>query len=293
MSDLFHLRDASLKRYNTLGIQSTAADLYLPFSEEAFKEAIRETKDKKRVILGNGSNILLAKEYYDDSYAFVISTHADHLRIADDEMKAEAGCSLQRLAWFCIEQGISGYEFAEDIPGTIGGALISNAGQFEYTIGMYVTWIDVYLPHSDTFERIIPELEFFGYRRSKLEEMEAIVLACGLRIPQGDGSSSLDKVLEYKRERYRKQPRNHPNAGSVFKRPTKEGKTFYVWKLFEEAGLRGLRIGDAEVSAKHPGFIVNHGNATHQDMLALVQECQQRIKEQFDIDLHLEWKIIE
>ncbi|MGB7595717.1 MAG: UDP-N-acetylmuramate dehydrogenase [Erysipelotrichaceae bacterium] len=293
MTDLFHLHDASLKRYNTLGIQSTAADLYLPFSEEAFKEAILTTKDKKRVILGNGSNILLAKAYYDDSYAFVVSTNADHLHIVDGEMVAEAGCSLQRLAWFCIEQGIVGYEFAEDIPGTIGGALISNAGQFEYTIGMYVTWIDVYLPHSDTFERIKPDSEFFGYRRSKLEEMDAIVLACGLRIPEGDGAGSLDKVLEYKRERYRKQPRNHPNAGSVFKRPTKGGETFYVWKLFEEAKLRGFRIGDAEVSAKHPGFIVNHGNATHQDMLALVNECQKRIKEQFDIDLHLEWKIIE
>jgi UDP-N-acetylmuramate dehydrogenase len=293
MSDLFHLRDASLKRYNTLGIDSTAADLYLPFSEEAFKDAILATKGKKRIVLGNGSNILLAREQYDETYAFVVSSYADHLHISDGEMIAEAGCSLQRLAWFCIEQGIAGYEFAEDIPGTIGGALISNAGQFEYTIGMYVTWIDVYLPHKDTFERIFPEPDFFGYRRSRLEEMEAIVLACGLCIPEGDGSLSLDKVLEYKRERYRKQPRNHPNAGSVFKRPTKNGETFYVWKLFEEAGLRGFRIGDAEVSAKHPGFIVNHGEATPQDMLELVQECQTRIKEQFDIDLHLEWKIID
>jgi len=115
MTDLFHLHDASLKRYNTLGIKSTAADLYLPFSEEAFKEAILKTKDKKRVILGNGSNILLAKEYYDDSYAFVVSTNADNLHIVENEMVAEAGCSLQRLAWFCIEQGIAGYEFAEDI----------------------------------------------------------------------------------------------------------------------------------------------------------------------------------
>ncbi len=293
MSDLFHLHDASLKRYNTLGIEANAANLYLPFSKQAFKEAILATKNKKRVVLGNGSNILLAKDHYDDSYAFLVSSYADHLCIVDDEMVAEAGCSLQRLSWFCIEQGIAGYEFAEDIPGTIGGALISNAGQFEYTIGMYVNWIDIYLPTTDTFERIVPDADFFGYRRSRLEELEAIVLAVGLRMPQGDSAASLDKVLEYKRERYRKQPRNHPNAGSVFKRPTKEGKTFYVWKLFEEAGLRGFRIGDAEVSLKHPGFIVNHGNATHQDMLALVEECQRRVKEQFEIDLHLEWKIID
>lgn len=293
MNDLFLLRDASLKRFNTLGITSTAANLYLPFSQEAFIEAILQTKDKKRIILGNGSNVLLAKDHYDDSYAFIVSAYADHLHIVDNEMIAEAGCSLQRLAWFCIEQGISGYEFAEDIPGTIGGALISNAGQFEYTIGMYVNWIDVYLPQTDQFERIYPDVEFFGYRRSRLEEIEAIVLACGLRMPMGSASESLDKVLEFKRERYRKQPRNHPNAGSVFKRPTKEGTTYYVWKLFEEAGLRGFRIGDAEVSNKHPGFIVNHGNATQQDMLALVRECQKRVKEQFDVDLHLEWKIIE
>ena len=293
MSELFHLHDASLKRYNTLGISAVAAHLYLPFSQDALKEAILITQDKKRIILGNGSNILLAKEYYDDTYAFIISSYADALHISENEMIAEAGVSLQRLSWFCIEQGISGFEFAEDIPGTIGGALISNAGQFEYTIGMYVTWIDVYLPLFDRFERIIPDPDFFGYRRSKLEEMQAIVLACGLRMPRENALESLDKVLEYKRERYRKQPRNHPNAGSVFKRPTKGDETHYVWKLFEETGLRGFRIGDAEVSAKHPGFIVNHGNATQQDMMALVRECQKRVKERFAIDLQLEWKIIE
>jgi UDP-N-acetylmuramate dehydrogenase len=182
MNDLFLLHDASWKRYNTLGLEAVAKNLYLPFSQEALKEAIMLTKDKKRVILGNGSNILLAKESYDDTYAFIVSSNTDKLSIEDDLMVAEAGVSLQRLAWFCIEQGIDGYEFAEDIPGTIGGALISNAGQFEYTIGMYVAWIDVYLPRTESFERITPDADFFGYRRSGLEELDAIVLACGLRV---------------------------------------------------------------------------------------------------------------
>jgi UDP-N-acetylmuramate dehydrogenase len=293
MNDLFLLHDASLKRYNTLGLEAVAKNLYLPFSQEAFKEAINLTRDKKRVILGNGSNILLVKESYDDAYAFIVSANTDKLSIEGDLMVAEAGVSLQRLSWFCIEQGIDGYEFAEDIPGTIGGALISNAGQFEYTIGMYVAWIDVYLPRTESFERITPDADFFGYRRSGLEELDAIVLACGLRVQKGDGAKSLDKVLDYKRERYRKQPRNHPNAGSVFKRPTKDGVTYYVWKLFEETGLRGYRIGDAEVSAKHPGFIVNLSNATQEDIMALVKECQTRVKERFAIDLQLEWKLID
>jgi len=208
-------------------------------------------------------------------------------------MVAEAGVTLDRLAWFCIEQSIGGFEFAEDIPGTVGGALIMNAGQFEYTIGMYVNWIDVYHPASDEFKRIYPDPDFFGYRRSKLEEEGAVVLACGLRMPPGESMKSLDKVLEYKRERYRKQPRNYPNAGSVFKRPTKDGETYYVWKLFEETGLRGYRIGDAQVSDKHPGFIVNLGKASQKDVLDLVSECMKRVKQRFDIDLQLEWKVID
>jgi UDP-N-acetylmuramate dehydrogenase len=293
MNELFLLHDASLKRYNTLGLDAVASNLYLPFSQEAFNQALIQTKDKTRVLIGRGANILLAKAYYDDSYAFIVTSNAGNLRLENGEMVAEAGVTLDRLAWFCIEQSIGGFEFAEDIPGTVGGALIMNAGQFEYTIGMYVNWIDVYHPASDEFKRIHPDPDFFGYRRSKLEEEGAVVLACGLRTPPGESMKSLEKVLEYKRERYRKQPRNYPNAGSVFKRPTKDGETYYVWKLFEETGLRGYRIGDAQVSEKHPGFIVNLGKASQKDVLDLVSECMKRVKERFDIDLHLEWKVIE
>jgi len=293
MNDLVILNDASLRRYNTLGLNACAAVLYLPFSKEALIHAIRLTQGKKRILIGNGSNLLLAKEYYDDSYAFIVTSHADNLVIEGDEIIAEAGVSLNRLAWFCVEQSVDGYAFAEDIPGTVGGALIMNAGQFEYTIGMYVNWIEVFHTENETIERITPDAYFFGYRRSQLEERADIVLACGLKTPRGDSTHTLEKILEYKRERYRKQPREFPNAGSVFKRPTKDNQTYYVWKLFEETGLRGFRIGDAEVSTKHPGFFVNRGHATPKDMLALINECKKRVQERFAIDLHLEWKVID
>lgn len=100
-------------------------------------------------------------------------------------------------------------------------------------------------------------------------------------------------MLEFKKERYFKQPRNYPNAGSVFKRPTKDGETYFVWKLFDEVSLRGYQVGGARVSDKHPGFIVNVDHATCLDCVTLIQECKDRVKNQFDIDLELEWRVIE
>jgi len=293
MNEFFECRDVSLKRYNTLRLNATAALVYLPLTLIGFKEVLLLTQHKKQVLIGKGSNILFTKEYYDDSYAFIVTSLDDEIELNSTEIIAQAGVSLYQLAWFCVEKSIGGYEFAEDIPGTVGGALIMNAGQYEFTIGMYVNWIDVYLTEEKTFVHVVPNDDFFTYRHSLLVDRHAIVLACGLKVQPGNYQDSLDEVLKLKKERYRKQPRNYPNAGSVFKRPVKDGTTYYVWKLFEEVGLRGFRIGDAEVSEKHPGFIVNLGEATQKDVLDLIQECKRRVFDEFGIELHLEWKCIE
>jgi len=215
----------------------------------------------------------------------------DHIHIENDEIYCDAGASLSQLAWFAIEHSIDGYAFTEDIPGTIGGALIMNAGQYQYTIGQYVNWIDIYDIELNTIKRIIPDESFFSYRNAAFKSTE-IVVACGLKNQGGDDLENLEKVLTYKRERYRKQPRNYPNAGSVFKRPVKDGETLFVWKLFEACGLRGKRLGGAELSFKHPGFIVNVNHATTKDVFDLIELCMTSIKEKYDLDLEMEWKVI-
>lgn len=292
MQNSIKLTNVPLKKYNTLQLESTAEVVYFPLNKEGLIEILNETKDLRRIILGKGSNILLKREHYPADTIFIITQLMDNIQIENDEIVCEAGVSLSNLVWFAIEHSIEGYAFAEDIPGTVGGALIMNAGQYEFTIGQYVNWVDVYNTETNQVKRIIPEEGFFTYRHAKFLETE-IVLSCGLKNQGGDDLENLEKVLNYKRERYRKQPRNYPNAGSVFKRPKKDGEWLFVWKLFEACELRGKRVGGAELSFKHPGFIVNVDHATTKDVFDLIELCKTSVKNKFEVDLELEWKVIE
>lgn len=292
MQNSIKLNDVPLKKYNTLQLESYANIVHFPLNKQGLIEVLNDTNYSRKIIIGKGSNILLKKERYEDDTVFIITSLMDDIHLENDEIVCEAGVSLSSLAWFAIEHSIEGYAFAEDIPGTIGGALIMNAGQYEFTIGQYVNWIDVYDTEINEVKRIVPEEGFFSYRHAKFSSSE-IILSCGLKNMGGDDLENLEKVLNYKRERYRKQPRNYPNAGSVFKRPKKDGEWLFVWKLFEACGLRGKRIGGAELSFKHPGFIVNVNHATPQDVFDLIELCQKSVKDMFDVDLELEWKVIE
>lgn len=286
------LTNTSLKRFNSLALESTAALVYLPLNTHGLIEVLKLTANKKRTLIGKGCNILLAKAHYDDSTAFIVTTMAEDLVLNGHELVVESGLSLNRLAWYAQEQALDGYAFLEDIPGTVGGALIMNAGQFDEEIGPLVNWIEIYDLNDNSVHCIKPQPGFFTYRHSELAPHH-VVLRAGLKAEPGDELANLEKIQDIKKKRYLKQPRQYPNAGSVFKRPKKDGQEFYTWKLFDEVGLRGYRIGDAQVSLKHPGFIVNVGHATSQDMVALVQECMDRVKNRFDITLELEWRVLD
>lgn len=286
------LNNTSLKRFNSLALDCTAALVVLPLNPQGLIEILKLTADKKRILIGKGCNILLAKPFYDDSTVFIVTILMDDLVLNDHELVVEAGLSLNRLAWFAQEQAVDGYAFLEDIPGTVGGALIMNAGQFDEEIGPLVNWIEVFDLSDNTVHCLKPYAGFFTYRHSELAAHH-IVLRAGLKAMPGDEKANLDKIFEIKTKRYLKQPRKYPNAGSVFKRPKKDGQEFFTWQLFDEVGLRGYRIGDAQVSQKHPGFIVNLGHATSYDMLTLIQECKDRVKNRFDIDLELEWRVLD
>ena len=285
------LTHQSLKRFNTLKLDALASFVYLPLSQEDLIEVLK--KDHQHfVIIGKGSNIFLKKDVYDEHYAFIITELFNQIELNETEIICEAGTSLNQLAWFCAQRSISGYAFCEDIPGTIGGALIMNAGQYEFTISQYVNWIDVYDLKTQKIERIYPSVSFFSYRHSSFTQ-DQIILKASLKINKGQQMDILEDIYRYKHNRYEKQPLEYANAGSVFKRPTKDGKTLYVWKCLERCGLRAYRINDAMISEKHPGFIVNLKNAQASDISALIDECQKRVKESFDVDLELEWKVIE
>lgn len=292
MAHYFVLNNASLKRYNTLRLEAIAEIVILPHSIEGMVAALRDYNDRRIVLIGNGSNIVFSQEYYDESTVFIVTILLNDISINNDELIVETGGRLTRLAWFACEQSLGGMAFCEDIPGTMGGALIMNAGQWQFSIGQYVNWIEVYNYETDTVDTIVPDVDFFSYRHSKLTQMPVYILRCGLRTVPGNYNEVLKEMLYYRHERYVKQPRNYANAGSVFKRPMKDGETLFVWKLFDGVDLRGYRVGDAMVSDKHPGFIVNVNQASIPDILNVIGECIQRVKERYDVDLELEWIVI-
>lgn len=293
MANYFTMHDASLKRYNTLRLDVKAHTVIIPNTIDGLVEALRDYADKDLVLIGNGSNMLFSQAYYDENTIFIITVLLTNISVENNEIVMEAGARLNRLAWFACEQSVGGYEFCEDIPGTIGGALIMNAGQWQYTIGQYVQWIEVYNFETKEVEKIIPHEDFFNYRYSRLTELPVYILRTGLKMDAGNYNETLEKMLYYRHERYVKQPRNYANAGSVFKRPVdKNGESLYVWKMFDAVNLRGFQIGDARVSTKHPGFIVNVKNASVSDMRAVIDECKRRVKNEFDVDLELEWRVI-
>lgn len=291
--NLIEFKNFSLIKFNTLRLKSVAALCYFPLNMEGLLEAVVKNENRKRVFLGNGSNILLTKDFYDESYAFIITTMMNNIERNGAEIILDAGVTLHDLAWFAIDNEVGGFEFCEDIPGTAGGALIMNAGQWQWTISQYVRWVDVIDLNTHTMTRIVPDSDFFQYRNSNFNKMNVVIARAGLTADKGDYHEILERMLEFKKERYFKQPRNYPNAGSVFKRPTKDNETFFVWKLFDEVSLRGFQVGGARVSDKHPGFIVNVDHATCYDCMNLIQECKDRVKNHFDIDLELEWRVIE
>ncbi len=289
----FVLNDTSLKRFHTFQLDVMAKVVCVPTDKNGLIQVLRDYANSRIVLIGKGSNMIFSQSSYDEKTVFVVTSMVDQIELSDNLIHVDAGVSMHTLAWFTCENSIDGYAFCEDIPGTLGGALMMNAGQWQYTIGQYVKWIEVYDYDSQEVKIIYPDETFFDYRYSRLNEMNVCVLEVALSIQSGEYMEILDLMLQYRRERYVKQPRQYPNAGSVFKRPKdKEGNPLYTWKLFDACELRGFQIGDAQVSEKHPGFIVNKGNAKVADVQMVIAECQKRVKEQFDVDLELEWRVI-
>ncbi len=290
------MNNCSLKKHNTLRIDSVAEIMTYPINYTGVQEIFREYRDKNIVMIGNGSNILLSKEYYDDSYVFVSFRLLDYIDYEAFQIICDAGASLSNLSWFALENGIKGYEFLEDVPGSLGGAVIMNAGTYEDNIGQFVEEITYYnIDEDKIYTEAVTENDF-GRRRSKWTDINCIILSAKLSAKSyqlvKDYEMLLDELLEIKKRRYLKQPRNYPNAGSVFKRPSLNGQDYYIWKLFDELGLRGYRKNGAMISEKHPGFIVNVDKAKPHDVLYIINLATKKVKEKFGIDLDLEWTVI-
>ena len=288
------LQDIDLKQFNSMCIHANAEILYIPYTREGLVAVCRKLSNNPKAIwIGKGSNIIFQKENYDSP--IVSTVMFSEIKYKNGLFQVNCGTSLSELAWYALTKGITGYEFLEDIPGSVGGALCMNAGTYDDTISDLVDSVEVYNRKTDSCEMISAnEMNlFWGKRKSYFSFGDCIIISCCLRADCFEKPSIImDKMMEIKKRRYEKQPREYPSAGSVFKRPYVNGEPRYVWKLLSETGMRGFRVGDAQVSEKHPGFIVNVGNSSGSDVITLLNICKKKVLEKYNIHLEEEWMIV-
>ncbi|WP_158438221.1 UDP-N-acetylmuramate dehydrogenase [Natranaerobius thermophilus] len=236
-------------------------------------------------VLGNASNVLIDDNGLSGIVIYLGETFKD-IQVEGTEITAQSGVSLNKLSRMALKHGLTGLEFAEGIPGTLGGGLYMNAGAFGGQLSNVVKQVTAIVDHQ--IQNYTRESMDFGYRSSTFQNQNAIILQATLALQKGDFDQIKSYMEDLKSRRTEKQPLNYPSAGSVFKRP--EG--YYAGKLIEDSGLKGVEIGGAKVSEKHCGFIINTGTATSRDVKELVSYIQKTVKEKFGVTLERELKYL-
>jgi len=275
-----------LANYTTFRIGGPA-DIYLePVDRDDALALIRFLKEGKIpfFLMGNGSNILIADE---GVHGAVVNLEAGfgYLRLEQDgSIVAGAGVRLAKFVDFCISNGRGGAEMLAGIPGTLGGAVIMNAGAYGGEISDHMLWVE--LIHGDRLVRLPKDEAGFGYRTSSLAG--DVILEAGFQFPAGDVEEMKKIRRETMLKRNTAQPVQWPNAGSIFKNPP---GTFAA-RLIQDCGLKGRRCGGAEISELHANFIVNRDHASATDVLELIRIAREEVHDRFGIELELEIKIV-
>ncbi len=241
--------------------------------------------DASWCVIGNGTNLLAGDLGYRG--AIISMERFQKLEICGNRVSAGAGLLLSRLANGACKEGLAGMEFAAGIPGTVGGAVVMNAGAYGGEISRILESVTVLDEGGRLSKRQAEELEL-GYRTSRFQRTGEIVLEAEFLLVPGAQDEIRARMEELAKRRKEKQPLEYPSAGSTFKRP--EG--YFAGQLIEKAGLKGFCLGGAAVSEKHAGFVINKENATSADILALCEEVRRRVKENSGQDLELEVRLL-
>lgn len=278
-----------MKLHTTFRIGGSADFFVKPESEDEIK-ALIECAGKYNTayyILGGGSNLLVN----DEGYRGLIIQLGDEfggIEMYDETtVIAKAGARLSKVGNFAASKGLAGFEFASGIPGTVGGAVVMNAGAYGGEIKNIIVSASVLTSDNRIQMLSVDELEL-GYRTSIIQRKGWTVLSAKFKLEHGDEERIREYIKELAIRRREKQPLEYPSAGSTFKRP--EG--YFAGKLIEDAGLKGFSIGGARVSDKHAGFVINTGGATASDVIRLTDEIKKKIMEIYGIKLELEVKVI-
>ena len=264
------------------------ADLFVSADEKSLPQLLKEAADEKIpvTIIGNGSNLLVGDGGI-RGLVIEIGKGMDKIEISDNIMTVGAGTLLSKAANTAAEHGLSGMEFAAGIPGSVGGAVVMNAGAYGGEMKDIIMDVDVITREGEYRRLTLEELEL-SYRHSCIIENEYIVVRARLMLQEKDEAQIRLVMEDLKNRRIEKQPLNFPSAGSTFKRP--EG--YFAGKLIMDAGLRGYSVGGAQVSEKHCGFVVNKGGATASDVVKIMNDVRDKVMEEFGVELEPEVKMI-
>ncbi len=261
------------------------ADCFLELENEEQLKKVRRYLELTGVsffVLGNGSNLLVNDTGY-RGIILQVGSKMNGISVQGNRVIAKAGATLVQAARTAMEHGLSGLEFASGIPGTVGGGVVMNAGAYGGEMSQAVVQVNVVSRDGEILEMDNETMEF-GYRSSVIKHSPFIVTEVTFCLDRDDKDVIKGRMEELAMRRREKQPLEYPSAGSTFKRP--EGH--FAGKLIMEAGLKGFRIGGAQVSEKHCGFVVNTGNATAQDVRDVMTAVQNRVKGQFGVELEPE-----
>lgn len=279
------LLNEPMSKHTTFHVGGTADVLVKPGSISEIEQVLQWCEEHAipYYIIGNGSNLLVGDE---GIRGVVIQLGSEFAEIEvgdDDSIWVQAGCMLSKVANAALEHSLTGLEFASGIPGTIGGAVMMNAGAYGGEMKDIIDCVTLLTPAGEV--RILPQDQMeFGYRSSIVARQNYIVLEVKLQLQKGDAKEISARMKALNEARREKQPLEFPSAGSTFKRP--EG--FFAGKLIMDAGLAGYRVGDAQVSEKHCGFVINRGNATAKDIVTLMNDVVKQVEEKYQVILEPE-----
>ncbi|MDE6635083.1 MAG: UDP-N-acetylmuramate dehydrogenase [Lachnospiraceae bacterium] len=278
-----------MKRHITFKAGGPAAYYVTPDNAGKIAEIIKLCKETgvRYQIIGNGSNVLFTDDGY-DGVVIAVGNKMSGITVDNNVVNAGAGTKLAALAAQAAEHSLTGLEFASGIPGTVGGAIVMNAGAYGGEIKDVIISATVYDCDNDKIVILGNDELELGYRQSVLQKKEYIVLEACFELEHGDKKEINDRMKDFNDRRKSKQPLSYASAGSTFKRP--EG--YYAGALIEECNLKGFGVGNAKVSEKHAGFVVNTGGASADDILSVIKHVQDTVYEQKKVRLEPEVRII-
>ena len=282
------LLDEPMSRHTTFRIGGPADVFVSPKDEKQTAEVLKAVRRSGLpfFVLGNGSNLLVSDSGFRGVVVRIYRNMSD-INVNGEEICAGAGALLSAIAAAARSAELTGFEFASGIPGTLGGAVVMNAGAYGGEMKDVLTCARVLTPQGEIKTLTLPELKL-GYRTSIVKEEDLVVLSAGMKFEKGDPAAIRDKMQDLQQRRVSKQPLEFPSAGSTFKRP--EG--YFAGKLIEDAGLRGFAVGGAKVSDKHCGFVINADHATADDVIRLIRQVSDRVYESSGVRLEPEVRFL-